>query len=100
MLTLNFRFISILGSLSKGTDDNVRALIDAGLIQLLLLIITNPQADKQLIEICLCVLRSIYEHSFAPSEIINTSSATLVYLIGMCILISFNRFRMNVDNIF
>lgn len=72
----------IVGSLSKGTEENVRALIDANLIQLLLSIITDPKSDKHLMEICLCVVRSIYEHPFAPSEIINTNAATLVYLIG------------------
>lgn len=70
--------------MSKGTKENVQALIDAELIDLLLSIIVNPTADIHLIEICLCVLRSIYEHSFAPSEIINKNSSTLVYLIGMC----------------
>lgn len=73
--------ICFLGSLSKGSDENVRFLIEAGLIQVLLKIITNPNADKHLMEICLCVVRSIYEHSFAPKEIINTTS-TLGYLIG------------------
>lgn len=70
------------GSLSKGTEENVRALIDANLIQLLLSIITNASSDKYLMEICLCVVRSIYEHPFAPGEIINTNAPTLVYLIG------------------
>lgn len=79
-----YRLISLpaIGSLSKGTEENVRALIDANLIQLLLSIITNPSSDKYLMEICLCVVRSIYEHPFAPSELINTNAATLVYLIG------------------
>lgn len=70
------------GSLSKGSDGNVRSLIEAGLIQVLLSIITNPIADGYLMEICLCVVRSIYEHPFAPKEIINTNTATLNYLIG------------------
>lgn len=69
------------GSLSKGSDDNVRSLIEAGLIQVLLKIITSLSADKHLMEILLCVVRSIYEHPFAPKEIINTTS-TLSYLIG------------------
>lgn len=75
-------FLCFLGSLSKGSDDNVRSLIEAGLIQVLLSIVTNPNADKHLIEICLCVVRSIYEHPFAPKEIINTNATTLIYLIG------------------
>lgn len=74
--------LAATGSLSKGTEDNVRALIDANLVQLLLSIITNPSTDKYLMEICLCVVRSIYEHPFAPGEIINTNAATLIYLIG------------------
>lgn len=85
---MHFQFLSTLfveyrppGSLSKGSDDNVRCLIESGLIQVLLKIITNPNADKHLMEICLCVLRSIYEHPFAPKEIVNTTS-TLSYLIG------------------
>lgn len=75
--------LAAIGSLSKGSDDNVRSLVSAGLIQVLLAIITNPSTDSHLIEICLCVVRSIYEHSFAPKEIINTNLPTLVYLIGM-----------------
>lgn len=71
-----------VGSLSKGTEEHVRALIDAGLIQLMLAIVTNSNADKYLVEISLCVIRSIYEHSFAPSEIIHSNSSTLVHMIG------------------
>lgn len=60
----------------------MRSLIGAGLIQVLLAIIVNPSTDNHLIEICLCVLRSVYERNFAPREIINTNLPTLVYLIG------------------
>lgn len=73
---------SLSGSLSKGSEENVRSLIEAGLIQVLLSIVTNPSSDKHLMEICLCVVRSVYEHSFAPKEIINSNAATLNYLIG------------------
>lgn len=93
-----YRFISLpaIGSLSKGTEENVRALIDASLIQLLLSIITNPSSDKYLMEICLCVVRSIYEHPFAPSELINTNAATLVYLIGNYLLRLLSTANINV----
>lgn len=76
--------VYFVGSLSKGTEEHVRALIDAGLIQLMLSIVTNSNADKYLVEISLCVIRSIYEHSFAPSEIIHSNSSTLVHMIGEC----------------
>ncbi|XP_055324144.1 armadillo repeat-containing protein 8-like isoform X1 [Sitodiplosis mosellana] len=81
-LPIRYDAAIVLGSLSKGSDDNVRSLIEAGLIQVLLKIVTNLNADKHLMEICLCVVRSIYEHPFAPKEIINTTS-TLSYLIGL-----------------
>lgn len=77
-------FCVVVGSLSKGMEEHVRALIDAGLIQLMLTIVTNGNADKYLVEISLCVIRSIYEHSFAPSEIIHSNSTTLVHMIGEC----------------
>lgn len=94
-------FFFIAGSLSKGSDENVRSLIEAGLIQVLLSIVTNPISDKYLMEICLCVVRSIYEHPFAPKEIINTNAATLNYLIGKCSKNKFNyRFRTNELNDF
>lgn len=80
--SINSKIIFSLGSLSKGSEENVRALIDAELIQLLLTTITNPNSDKFLVEICLCVIRSMYEHPFAPSELISTNPTTLVYLIG------------------
>lgn len=72
----------VSGSLSKGSEENVRALIDSELIQLLLTTITNPNSDKFLVEICLCVVRSMYEHPFAPSELISSNASTLVYIIG------------------
>lgn len=80
-----FFSLETIGSLSKGSEENVRSLVSAGLIQVLLAIITNPATDNHLIEICLCVVRSIYEHNFAPKEIINTNLPTLIYLIGMYI---------------
>lgn len=60
----------------------MRHLIDSGVLQLMLSIITNGNADKHLVEISLCVVRSIYEHSFAPSEIIHSNASTLAHMIS------------------
>lgn len=70
------------GSLSKGTEEHVHALINAGLVDQMLSIITNSSADIYLIEISLCVVRSIYEHSFAPSEIIHSKPSILPHMIS------------------
>lgn len=48
----------------------------------MLTIITNTHADKYLVEISLCVVRSIYEHPFAPSEIIHSNASTLAHMIS------------------
>lgn len=68
--------------MAKGNESHVRSLIDYEVVQIMLMIITDPLSDKRLIEMCLCVLRSIYQHSFAPIEELHSNINILRHLIG------------------
>lgn len=66
-----------LGSLAKGTDQHVLALIDLGVVPIILQVLLttqvpeNPNDPKtkitdQLIEACLRCLRTVFQHNAAP----------------------------------
>ena len=69
-----------LGSLAKGTDQHVLALIDLGVISSLLQAISTPAVDlsnkedlkihHSLVEACLRCLRTIFQHTSAPVSLI------------------------------
>lgn len=59
-------FYILLGSLAKGTTENVNSLVEQGAaIALVELLKTEPIGTK-LIEAALCALRSIFLHPPAP----------------------------------
>lgn len=68
-----------LGSLAKGTDQHVLALIDLGVVPLILQVLVSIEpAEKRdggkipdlLVEACLRCLRTIFQHSVAPVQTI------------------------------
>lgn len=69
-----------LGSLAKGTDQHVLALIDLGVVNSLLQVLSTSAADSSnnenfkirnlLVEACLRCLRTIFQHSSAPVSLI------------------------------
>lgn len=71
-----------LGSLAKGTESHVRALIDNGVVQTMLAIVTNSKSDKRMIETCLCALRSIFRYPFAPITDIHSDMSSLQHIIS------------------
>lgn len=70
------------GSLAKGAESHVRALIDCQIVDIMLAIVSNPSTDKRLVEIALSVLRSIYQHPFAPISEMNRNTDFLKDIIG------------------
>lgn len=70
------------GSLAKGTESHVSALIECRIVDIMLALITNPNTDKCLVEIALSVLRSIFQHPLAPIVEINTNTNFLKDIIG------------------
>ncbi|XP_043266482.1 armadillo repeat-containing protein 8-like [Venturia canescens] len=68
-----------LGSLAKGTDQHVLALIDLGVVPMVLQVLSSVQQPTTgsfdripslLIEACLRCLRTIFQHSVAPVQAI------------------------------
>lgn len=81
-----------LGSLAKGTDQHVLALIDLGVVPLLLqvlLSISIPDAEGKdkipeiLNEACLRCLRTVFQHSAAPVHTIYQDSALVPRLLSL-----------------
>ncbi|KAG4070175.1 hypothetical protein HA402_003865 [Bradysia odoriphaga] len=73
----------VIGSLAKGTESHVSALIDCRIVDIMLAIVSNPSTDKRLVEIALSVLRSIFQHPLAPIVEINTNTNFLKDIIGI-----------------
>lgn len=79
-----------LGSLAKGTDQHVLALIDLGVVPLILQVLlstsTPPSSDKLadlLIEACLRCLRTVFQHSSAPVQTIYQDPALVPRLLSL-----------------
>ncbi len=62
---------SILGSLAKGTEENINSLVEFGILEILLEIVLNDN-NLQLIEVCLGVIKTIFQfitnHQNQPIE--------------------------------
>lgn len=75
-------FFYFIGSLAKGTDDQVRSLIDYNIVRIFLNLISTQNVDKRLIEYCLCALKSIFQYPFAPVGLLYSNIGTLTHLIS------------------
>lgn len=83
-----------LGSLAKGTDQHVVALIDLGVVPLILqVLMTTPLVDPitdgktrindLLIEACLRCLRTVFQHSSAPVHTIYQNPSLVPRLLSL-----------------
>lgn len=84
-IPLNVRMdaIIVIGSLAKGTEEQVRSLIDYDIVRIFLEIISTQHTDKHLIEFCLCVLKSIFQYSFAPVGLLYSNIGSITHLINL-----------------
>lgn len=72
---LCYECIAIICSLSKGTPEHLRVIINVGTVPVLITKITDPQSSSKLVEISLRALRSIFTSSYAPIDLIYDSKA-------------------------
>lgn len=79
------------GSLAKGTEAHVRALIDGGVVHVLLDIVCCggdiKSSNSRLVEVCLCALRSIFLHPIAPIDEIHSNLTSLQHIVSKLYLI-------------
>ncbi|KAK2141288.1 hypothetical protein LSH36_1127g00056 [Paralvinella palmiformis] len=68
----------VLGSLAKGTEDNIRGLIEAGAVSVLLKDISH--SNLKYVEACLRCLRTIFGNPIAPFDAIYQSTDHQVIL--------------------
>lgn len=57
---LIFPYIYFLDSLAKGTEENINSLVEYGILEILLEIVLNDNS-LQLIEVCLGVIKTIFQ---------------------------------------
>ncbi|XP_071447494.1 armadillo repeat-containing protein 8-like [Hetaerina americana] len=70
-----------LGSLAKGTEEHVKALVDMGIVTLL--INTLGSDDQKLVEVCLCCLRTVFQSPCAPVELIYDDPSLVTHLLNL-----------------
>lgn len=71
----------VMGSIAKGTDENVLSLIDEGCVSVLLKGIINP--NLKYIEACLRCLRTIFAHKSAPVYQVYQDPTVIPHLINI-----------------
>lgn len=76
--------VQIVNSIAKGTDDHITSLINYGLVDVLLAMTLARchQIDLRILESCLCTLKTIMTHRFAPFELIYSNPDNISRLIG------------------
>lgn len=70
-----------LGSLAKGTEEHIKALVDMGIVPLL--INTLGSDDQKLVEVCLCCLRTVFQSSSAPVDLIYEDPNLVTHLLNL-----------------
>ncbi|EEB12505.1 Sperm-associated antigen, putative [Pediculus humanus corporis] len=72
-----------LGSLAKGTDEHIKALVDFGVVPHLLNgLVSN---DVKLVEYCLCCLRSIFKSQHAPVDLLYYDENLTSHLLSLAL---------------
>ncbi|XP_002734995.2 armadillo repeat-containing protein 8-like [Saccoglossus kowalevskii] len=71
----------VLGSFAKGTCDNVKSLLDNGVIPILLKGLVH--SDIKYIEACLRCLRTIFASDVTPSDYLYDDGAVVLHLISI-----------------
>lgn len=72
-----------LGSLSKGTDEHIKALVDLGVVPHLLNgLVSN---DAKLTEYCLCCLKSIFQSPHAPIDLLYYDENLTSHLLSLAL---------------
>ncbi|XP_066992142.1 armadillo repeat-containing protein 8 [Anabrus simplex] len=70
-----------LGSLAKGTEEHIKALVDLGVVPMLINSLLSD--DSRLIEACLCCLRTIFQSPCAPVELIYQDENLPMHLLSL-----------------
>lgn len=70
-----------IGSLAKGTEDHIKALVDAGVISILLRGLAHPHVKY--VEACVRCLRTILLSPISPIEVLYEDPAIVPHLIHM-----------------
>lgn len=73
-----------IGSLAKGTDENIRSLLDAGVINVMLQGL--PSTNQKYVEACLRCLRTVFLCPLAPIDVLYSDPAIIPHLISMSTL--------------
>ncbi|XP_050074104.1 armadillo repeat-containing protein 8-like [Anopheles maculipalpis] len=90
----------VLGSLAKGTEQQVHSLMRFNTVEVLITIIFDPSTNERLMETCLGALQTIVQYPFAPLELIHSDINNIRRLIQIASPRSSFACQMYVVNIF
>jgi hypothetical protein len=71
-----------LGSVAKGMETHLKALIDCGVVPVLLSCLLRS-TNKKMTEACLCCLKTIFVHPEVPVEFMYADANIVPHLIGL-----------------
>lgn len=77
-IELRLDTIIVVGSLAKGTEDHVRALVNSETVIELLNLLTKPNTDRRLIEASMSALKSILQYPFAPVDLVRAKISRII----------------------
>jgi len=73
--------VHTLSSISRGTDTNIKTLIDSGAISILLNGLVNSHIP--LVSACLECLRTVLQHKEAPTDVLYSDTAIVPHLLSL-----------------
>uniref|UniRef100_A0A182SFY2 Armadillo repeat-containing protein 8 n=1 Tax=Anopheles maculatus TaxID=74869 RepID=A0A182SFY2_9DIPT len=90
----------VLGSLAKGTEQQVHSLMRFNTVDVLITIVFDPSTNERLMETCLGALQTIVQYPFAPMDLIHSDINNIRRLIQIASPRSSFACQMYVVNIF
>lgn len=99
-INIRLNALIVIGSLAKGSAEQVQKLIDDyDIVPFLIAQIQNPNVDQRIVAHSLSALRSIYQFPFAPVGLLYTNSMTLPHLMSLASVDSSLQIQANVTSI-
>ncbi|XP_055906232.1 armadillo repeat-containing protein 8-like [Eupeodes corollae] len=99
-INIRLNALIVIGSLAKGSAEQVQKLIDDyDIVRFLIAQVLIPNVDQRIAAHCLSALRSIYQFPFAPVGLLYANNTTLPHLMSLASVESSLHIQANVTSI-
>lgn len=99
-INIRLNALIVIGSLAKGSAEQVQKLIDDyDIVRFLIAQVQIPNVDQRIVAHCLSALRSIYQFPFAPVGLLYANTMTLPHLMSLASVDSSLQIQANVTSI-